>query len=297
MAFARARLPGFWTFNSAVSPSEFEHLDDYAYAIDGRGGGAYAPTSVITIGGSGLTVSGPFNASDAQIVDVAGSLTIKLGATLQTTGNQVVNSGAIVGFTNGSFLTVQSGATFTMNAGATCTLGANVTITTASRSYQRAEMFLQYNDFTYWAQDAAYFRSFPAVAAQLQASGTVFQIDNMVWEARVPDGSTIQTVSWTILPVVGPRGALPTLPRFWVEVIDVTTGAAAFSTAVVDSSASVAAYETLHTITSPVLGWAIDKTKHVVLVRCQGEAGGGFVALMQGFMPIVNYTRTKLAEE
>ena len=38
MSFTRTRLPGFWTFGSAVLPGEFEHIDDYAYAIDGKGG-------------------------------------------------------------------------------------------------------------------------------------------------------------------------------------------------------------------------------------------------------------------
>lgn len=127
MSFTRTRLPGFWTFGSAVLPGEFEHIDDYAYAIDGKAGGTYAPTGLITIGGLGLTVSGPFIASDADTIDVNGALTINSGAQLNLDDNMVVGTGAIVGFTSGSFLTVQSGATVTFSAGSTVTFGGAIT--------------------------------------------------------------------------------------------------------------------------------------------------------------------------
>lgn len=128
MSFTRTRLPGFWTFGSAVLPGEFEHIDDYAYAIDGKAGGTYAPTGLITIGGLGLTVSGPFIASDADTIDVNGALTINPGAQLNLDDNMVVGTGAVVGFTSGSFLTVQSGATATFNSGSTLTLSGAATL-------------------------------------------------------------------------------------------------------------------------------------------------------------------------
>lgn len=127
--FTRARLPGFWTFGSAIAPSEMEHVDDYAYAIDGLNGGTYAPTALVTIGGSGLTVSGPLIATNAQTIDVNASLTINPGAQLSLNDNMVVGSGAIAGFTSGSFLTMSSGSTFTMNSGSTATIGGAATIT------------------------------------------------------------------------------------------------------------------------------------------------------------------------
>lgn len=127
----RIRPVGFWTFNSSVSPSEFETIDAQLAGSIAGSGGTYAPSSVLTIGGSGLTVSGPLNASDGQVIDVKSSLTISLGATLQLTGNQVVNSGAIVGFTGGSFLTLSSGSTFTMNSGSTASIAATTTMSGA----------------------------------------------------------------------------------------------------------------------------------------------------------------------
>jgi hypothetical protein len=85
--FNRTRSPGFWTFSSAIAPAELERIDDYSYAIDGRGG-TYAPSSLITIGGSGLTVSGPCSLSDIQAATFNCEIISTKGATItQSTTN------------------------------------------------------------------------------------------------------------------------------------------------------------------------------------------------------------------
>lgn len=56
--FTRTRPAGFWTFDSTVLDTEFEDLDQKtSKAINGDDGGAWAPTSQIVIGGSGLRIS------------------------------------------------------------------------------------------------------------------------------------------------------------------------------------------------------------------------------------------------
>jgi hypothetical protein len=128
----RVRPVGFWTFNSAISPAEFELIDSQlAGSLAGDAGGTYAPSSLITIGGMGLTLTGPFDADDVANLEVTGSARINLGATFLLFGNQIVNAAAIVGFASGSFLTMQSGSTFTMNAGSTATIAAATTISGA----------------------------------------------------------------------------------------------------------------------------------------------------------------------
>ena len=128
----RVRPFGFWHTSSTVLSAEFERLDDNgAYSISATGG-TYAPADLLTIGGSGVTVSGPFNASDAKVISVDTTLTIELGANLQLTGNQIVNSGAAVGILSGAFLTVSSGGTFTMNAGSTANIAATTTLSGAT---------------------------------------------------------------------------------------------------------------------------------------------------------------------
>ena len=125
----RVRPVGFWTFNSAVLPAEFELIDaQVAGSLAANSGGTWAPTSLITIGGLGVTVSGPFNATDAKYISVDTTLQIELGANLQLIGNLLANSGAIVGITSGAFLTVASGGTFTGSAGSIVTLAGTTTL-------------------------------------------------------------------------------------------------------------------------------------------------------------------------
>lgn len=124
----RVRPIGFWTFNSDVAPAEFELIDSQLAASIAGSGGTYAPTTLLTIGGLGMDVTGPFTASDVNTFDVTGSVLIKLGATLTLIGNTSVSSGAIVGFASGSFLTISSGGTFTMNAGSTANIAASTTL-------------------------------------------------------------------------------------------------------------------------------------------------------------------------
>jgi hypothetical protein len=57
MTFARIRAPGAWVDNSTVEDAEFEQFDDnVSNAVDGDGGGAYAPTARLEFGGAGVYV-------------------------------------------------------------------------------------------------------------------------------------------------------------------------------------------------------------------------------------------------
>lgn len=61
--FQRIREAGAWLFSSVIEPSELEQFDaNQSRAVDGHGGGAYAPSSPIDIGGAGLRVLAPSQA-------------------------------------------------------------------------------------------------------------------------------------------------------------------------------------------------------------------------------------------
>jgi hypothetical protein len=259
---------------------------------------------------AGVTYTGAITYSNT--VAFNGAVTVNAATTFTSNGDVTLQSGCAVTGSSGSSLTMDSGATTTLNgaavlanvtsftlaSGATFLLAANVTVATASRSYIRARMSLQYVDITYWFQDPLYVRSYPAIMSQLIAGAVAFQVDNVVWEADVPDAATITTVSWTINPVVAVRAGLPaTMPKFWVEVVNTSTGAIVHSANVTDTSPDVATYETLHTITTAALNWTIDRSVEMVLVRVQGEAGANFTAGMLAHAPRCNFSRTKLAEE
>lgn len=84
--FARVRLFGGWVIDGLpLLPTEMEQIDaNLARAINGDGGGVYAPPSPIEIGGTGgLKVTGPLWSTGTfrvdQVADLRGGLTVQGG--------------------------------------------------------------------------------------------------------------------------------------------------------------------------------------------------------------------------
>lgn len=305
MSFTRTRLPGFWTFGSAVLPGEFEHIDDYAYAIDGKAGGTYAPTGLITIGGLGLTVSGPFIASDADTIDVNGALTINGGAQLNLNDNMVVGTGAIVGFTSGSFLTVQSGATVTFNSGSTltansgstveikgtCTLFSPTSITTnAPRTYTRTIAHPPLYNVAHWAVFLDAESMIPIYTSLTIASGTT----EIVWAFRLPTGATVTGVSIWLRPSTG-HADVPSVSIAAAKLLRTANGAANTATQL-DTSATFTAYETPHELALTGLSMTFTEGD-LLLVRVSPETGPDALVSLKVSAPIVTFTRSTIGEE
>ena len=102
--FDYTRPGGIWSGSDDFLTAEIEDLDSKTErAINGDEGGTWAPTDVITIGGDGLTVSGPFVASDCE------------GLTL-TTGTLTVQSGAEINVDTGGGLVIAASGTFIAQA-------------------------------------------------------------------------------------------------------------------------------------------------------------------------------------
>lgn len=102
---ARIRSGGLWTTGSTVTTDELEQLDQAQYeAINGDDGGTWAPAAVITIGGSGLTVTG-----EARLSDVIAA-TWNAGGTATLTG-----SGTTMTVDNSALLVVTDDAEFRLN--------------------------------------------------------------------------------------------------------------------------------------------------------------------------------------
>lgn len=90
MTFARVK-PSGWVEPDPITAAQINQLDiDHANAIDGAGGGAYAPSDPLDIGGDGLIVSGPLvvtgsfavhtrlDALEAVVAGVAGSYILEV---------------------------------------------------------------------------------------------------------------------------------------------------------------------------------------------------------------------------
>lgn len=320
MSFLRIRTPGFWTFNSVVAPSEFEAFDNRYTAIDGTGGGTYAPSALITIGGSGLTVSGPLNASDAQTIDVTGLLTINSGAQLNLYDNMVVGSGAIVGFTSGSFLTMSSGSTFTMNAGSTASIGAATTISGAltvsgatsftntlilssansigvspGRSYTRTCGPAVRYDSTKWQPPTA-LAAAPVTMAQAAAVTPGVYDEMMEYRADVPQTSIFSSVTVRVKGSSLLAGLPATLPTVRVVRTSVLDGTAIVLATATDATASLAAYKLDHDITVSV-SVLTDRTQYEYLVYVEGDSGSGGTFGLEVSSPRMVYVRGIIGED
>lgn len=99
MTFPRIRAPGMWVLGSVIAPAEMEDFDQHQFhAVDGFGGGAYAPTSRLVFGGSGTDFTGGTGA------DPLGPLTSTAASGSGASGIVAVGDGAGYGgkFTGGA---------------------------------------------------------------------------------------------------------------------------------------------------------------------------------------------------
>lgn len=86
----RVRSPGTWLSLSTLLASEMESLDAQLYkAINGDGGGVWAPSAIIEIGGLGIRITGAFVVtSQAELeggADITGNLSVSGGSNLHNT--------------------------------------------------------------------------------------------------------------------------------------------------------------------------------------------------------------------
>ena len=91
---SRIRTPGTWT--GSFLPSEFTTLDaNLAAAVNGDDGGVWAPSSLLTIGGLGLSVTGPTYFGQLDSLTMS-SGTMTLAGQLNVFGTfQVLSSGLV----------------------------------------------------------------------------------------------------------------------------------------------------------------------------------------------------------
>jgi len=118
MSFALVK-PSGWAFGEIFTSPQLETLDaDHAAAIDGVGGGTYAPSAPIIIGGSGLEVTGALTVSGAAdftgdvTLGSSGADTITVNGIIGFTQNVSFANDVVLGLTSGDAITVGGEATF-----------------------------------------------------------------------------------------------------------------------------------------------------------------------------------------
>ncbi len=118
---AYVRAGGVWVTHAVPTSAEFHTFDLRQFqAVNGDLGGTWAPPSPITIGGTGgLTVTGPFSATDARTITfVVGALTMQTGTTFNANVGSTVYLSGTTNYT-GSGHHVYNGATFNVDSGGT----------------------------------------------------------------------------------------------------------------------------------------------------------------------------------
>ena len=223
-AYVRGSLIA-WSSSLAVTPAEMWAFDQSQFkSINGDEGGSWAPSSVITIGGQGFDVTGPFNAANVQ------------AATFQSGALADIQSGAEVRFDSGSLMVGLSGSltqwagTFQFTSGAIVEFDTGVDPGyTAPRNYVKRGVELA------WATTGAILASSTPTAldawvgalpttsgGQPSARGPVvftklsLTLTTEQMQLKLPhliDGSTLTGV---VLETSGPTGTPATYPTYIV---------------------------------------------------------------------------------
>ena len=108
-----------WGFNEKLTSAQINAIDSQLpYAIDGNAGGLYAPSSVISIGGSGIQITGPAEFQGNVVIDNLGSTnSLSVGGNIGVGG--VFNS---TGSANFSGTATQFAEGWESATGKTCTV-------------------------------------------------------------------------------------------------------------------------------------------------------------------------------
>lgn len=93
MTFPRIRTPNGWTLGSVFMPGEMDQIDtNLSNAVDGAGGGTYAPSTVLTLGGSGVHCTAQLTADDLRATVTNGhTIDVLSGGAIQVEAGGNVN--------------------------------------------------------------------------------------------------------------------------------------------------------------------------------------------------------------
>lgn len=128
--WGNAATSGDWSGVTVVDPSWLTTIDqNQQKAINGDEGGTWAPSAVITIGGSGLTVSGELTATNIIDSAVEGQFDFNPGSTLNIYDQAYVKSTGDLTFESGSTLVLGAGSGLIGNASASVAFAGTVAFT------------------------------------------------------------------------------------------------------------------------------------------------------------------------
>lgn len=184
MTFARVK-PANWGVGEKLTSAQVNAADAYwPDVIDGAGGGTWAPTDPIIIGGDGLAVTGPFSANNAT---VTGTVSV-----IGTTTLNVLDVNDLATFTVG--VVIASGASINVDSGSIILSGAGLAVGTGVPSTFGGTV--DFNDAVVAADD------FTVLGATSLAAATAASL--VVGSAVTLDATTLSTASGVATTLGGP---------------------------------------------------------------------------------------------
>lgn len=174
--------------------------------------------------------------------------------------------------------------------------GVDVAFSSA-RTYTRVAKGILHIDGTIWQPTGTAGAGFPYLVVQSITITPLALADHLVYAIDPHDGATITAVTARVKG--GPlMGGLPAnTPIVTLYRVDLTLGTVTSVGAQTDTSANIAAYQALHTVTISGLSEVVDSTKYAYLVRVQGDTGSGGTFGSEFYAPTCTFTRGKLGQE
>jgi hypothetical protein len=285
--FVRA-YPAGLAFDGVPGSANLTLIDlQVSRAIDGFGGGVYAPAVPIEIGGAGL------------LIPSGGTLTVVAGGTLDVAGDLDVTGPAVFDGSveiNGA-LQVDGAATFnsTTVLNGTTTVASSLNRTT-TQTYTRGPMGL-------WSKDTAgdpWGPSGTAAGIGLQQLVLNAVGPQAIYRMQAPPPCTITEAALRINPAA--HASLPNAAqrfKFDILVFDPADPVGTMSTTtVLDASGSTAVYDAEHDVENTGLSIAV-AAGYMVLVKVYGESSADPNTVLFGvaYLPRLTFTRTRIGEE
>lgn len=231
--FQRVRNLGGWFFASVVLPEEFEKFD------------AMRPNAIDGLDGGTYAPSALLS---------IGGLAITLNpTTLTLSGTSILITGSV----DAPLVSTDS-----ITADAITISNATHTVNLASRAATRSEDSTPRLSGTDWA-----FTSTGTILASI-ANG-----DHVEWPITAPHGSVLTAFAVLLQPSGGHGGLPANLPALLVYKRNLTTGGTTNVATATDSSASVAAYQAVHTVTASGFTETIDRATYGYFARISNEFG------------------------
>jgi len=200
-----------------------------------------------------------------------GVVTLASGAGLSLSSGSSISlaSGSSMSLAGGSSLSVASGSSITMASGSTFLIGGGERVTLVPRA--RAIPF-QHHAVSFVSSGSPSWLWGGSLWVQSVAFSA---FDGLYWPLPAKPGMTSVSVSIDLIGAAGHASLPASMPRLHVERVGVTSvGVASVVSTVTDTSANVAAYQALHTLTCPTVA-SIDVFNYRYFVVLYGEFGAG----------------------